>query len=163
MTAFDYVVLAVVGLSVLISVWRGAIRELFSLAAWIVAFFVAPVYGPEVAALLPAAIENGSIRLLVGLVIVFVAVLIVAALFAWLLSKLIRAVGLGLADRALGGVFGVLRGMLVVLILVLLCGLTAMPQQPVWREAMLSAPLEAAALAVKSYLPSELSKRISYD
>jgi membrane protein required for colicin V production len=163
MTAFDYVVLTVVGLSVLLSVWRGAIRELFALAAWIVAFFVAQIYGPGVAALLPGTIENASMRLLVGLVIVFLAVLIVAGLFALLLSKLIRAVGLGLADRALGGVFGLLRGMLVVLILVLLCGLTAMPRQPMWREAMLSAPLEAAALAVKSYLPSELYKRISYD
>jgi len=60
-------------------------------------------------------------------------------------------------------VFGFLRGKLVVLILVLLCGLTAAPQQPVWRDAMLSAPLEAAALVVKSFLPAELSKRIAYD
>lgn len=163
MTAFDYVVLAILGLSVLLSVWRGAVRELFALAAWIIAFFVAQFYGPDVAVLLPAAIENGSIRLLVGVVLVFIAVLIVAGLLALLLSKLVRAVGLGLADRMLGGVFGLLRGMLVVLILVLLCGLTAAPRQPVWREAMLSAPLEAAALTVKSYLPIELSKRISYE
>lgn len=163
MTAFDYVVLAILGLSVLLSVWRGAVRELFALAAWIIAFFVAQFYGPEVAVLLPAAIENGSIRLLVGVVLVFIAVLIVAGLLALLLSKLVRAVGLGLADRMLGGVFGLLRGMLVVLILVLLCGLTAAPRQLVWREAMLSAPLEAAALTVKSYLPIELSKRISYE
>lgn len=163
MTTFDYVVLAIVGLSVILSVWRGAVRELFALAAWIVAFFVAQVYGADLAALLPGAIENASIRLLVGVVIVFVSILILAALIALLLSKLIRAVGLGLADRALGGVFGLLRGMLVVLILVLLCGLTALPRQPEWREAMLSPPLEAAALTARAYLPAELSKRISYE
>jgi membrane protein required for colicin V production len=67
------------------------------------------------------------------------------------------------ADRVLGAVFGMLRGMLVVLILVLLGGLTALPRQPVWRDAMLSPPLEAAALTAKLYLPSELSKRIGYD
>lgn len=163
MTAFDYVVLGILGFSVLLSVWRGAVRELFALAAWVVAFFVSQAYGPDVAVLLPAAIEQGSIRLLVGVVLVFVAVLIVAGLAALLISKLVRAVGLGFADRMLGAVFGLLRGMLVVLILVLLCGLTAAPRQPAWREAMLSAPLEAAALTVKSYLPIELSKRISYE
>lgn len=163
MTAFDYVVLAIVGLSVVVSVWRGAIRELFALVAWIAAFFAAQAYGPAVAGFLAAIIENESLRVLTGFVIVFLAVLILAALFALLMSKLVRAVGLGLADRMLGAVFGLLRGMLVVLILVLLAGLTAVPRQQIWRDAMLSAPLEAAALTVKSYLPDELSKRISYD
>jgi membrane protein required for colicin V production len=163
MTVFDYAVLAIIGLSIVLSVWRGAVRELLALAAWIVAFLAAQAYGVAVAVYLPAALENPALRVLAGFAIVFIAVLIVMALGALLVSKLIRAVGLGPADRALGAVFGFLRGMLVVLILVLLCGLTAAPRQPAWRDAMLSAPLEAAAMALKSYLPNELSKRIGYD
>jgi membrane protein required for colicin V production len=163
MTAFDYAVLAILGLSIVLSVWRGAVRELFSLAAWVIAFLAAQAYAPAAAAYLPAALQSGSLRILAGFVVVFVAVLMLTALVALLVSKLVRAVGLGPVDRLLGAVFGVLRGMLIVLILVLLCGLTAAPRHPVWREAMLSAPLEAAALAVKSFLPDELSKRVSYD
>jgi membrane protein required for colicin V production len=163
MTAFDYVVLGILGLSVLLSIWRGAVRELLALASWIVAFLAAQAYGGTVATLLPSGLENPSVRLLGGFVIVFLAVLVIMGLMALLVSKLIRAVGLGPVDRALGAVFGLLRGMLVVLILVLVCGLTAAPRQPVWRDAMLSAPLEAAAIAVKSYLPDEFSRRISYD
>lgn len=163
MTAFDYTVLAIVGFSVIVSVWRGAVRELFALAAWVMAFFVAQAYGTTVSALLPAAMDSAALRVLAGFGLVFVSVLVLAALGGMLLSKLVRAAGLGAADRVLGGVFGLLRGMLAILILVLLGGLTAAPRQPVWREAMLSAPLEAAVLTVRSYLPDELSKRISYD
>jgi len=163
MTSFDYAVLAIVGLSILLSVWRGAVRELLALAAWIIAFVTAQAYGATVSAFLPSALEKPALRVLTGFVIVFVTVLVLAAFVALLVSKVIRAVGLGLADRALGAVFGLLRGMLIVLILVLLCGLTAAPRQPVWRDAMLSAPLEAAAVAVKSYLPDELSGRISFE
>lgn len=163
MTAFDYAVLATIGLSILLSVWRGAVRELFALASWVLAFLAAQAYGPAAAAYVPRSLDHPSLRVLAGFVAVFVVVLVVTALAALLASKLVRAAGLGPADRALGAVFGFLRGMLVVLILVLLCGLTAAPRQPVWREAMLSAPLEAAAIAVKSYLPDDLSKRISYD
>lgn len=163
MTAFDYAVLTIVGLSILLSIWRGAVRELIALASWVIAFVTAQAYGVSVSAHLPSAVGNASLRVLLGFVLVFVAVLVVMALSGLLVSKLVRAAGLGPADRTLGGVFGLLRGMLVVLILVLLCGLTAVPRQPVWREAMLSAPLEAAAIAVKSHLPDELSKRISYE
>lgn len=163
MTSFDYAVLAIVGLSILLSVWRGAVRELLALASWIIAFLTAQAYGAMVSGFLPATLENPSLRVLTGFVIVFASVLVITALVALLVSKMIRAVGLGLADRALGAVFGLLRGMLIVLILVLLCGLTAAPRQPVWRDAMLSAPLEAAAVAVKSYLPDELSGRISFE
>lgn len=163
MTAFDYAVLAIVGLSILLSVWRGAVRELLALASWVIAFLTAQAFGPSVSAYLPSALENPSLRVLAGFVAVFVSVLVIMAVAALLVSKLIRAVGLGPADRALGGVFGLLRGMLVVLILVLLCGLTAAPRLPVWRDAMLSAPLEAAAVTVKSYLPDEMSRRISYE
>lgn len=163
MTAFDYAVLGIIGLSIVLSVWRGAVRELLALASWIVAFLAAQAYGAAVAAYMPAALENPSLRVLAGFVIVFLVVLVVMALGALLIAKLVRAVGLGPVDRALGAVFGFLRGMLVVLILVLLCGLTAAPRQPVWRDAMLSAPLEAAAVAVKSYLPDEMSKRIAYE
>jgi membrane protein required for colicin V production len=90
-------------------------------------------------------------------------VLLTMSLLAMFASKLVKSVGLGLEDRVLGGVFGLARGMLVVLVLVLLAGLTSLPRQPVWREAALSKPLESFAGRVKLWLPGGLSQRITYD
>ena len=163
MTVFDFVVIAIVGLSVTFSIWRGAIREVFALVAWVAAFIAAQAYAGTLAVYLPDAIPNASIRLLSGFVIIFLTVLFFTAVVAFVISKLVRAVGLGPVDRGIGAIFGLLRGMLVVLILVLLCGLTSAPRHPAWRDAMLSPPLEAMAMSVRSMLPKDLSRRISYE
>jgi len=162
MTWFDYAVLAIVGISVLLSIIHGFVRELLALASWIVAFLAAQNYAADFAPLLPAAITSGSGRLLVAFLAVFLVVLLAMTLAANLLSRLFRAAGLGLADRALGAVFGLLRGFAIVMVVVLLAGLTALPRQPVWREAMLSAPLETLANAIKVWLPYDLSQYIKY-
>jgi len=163
MTAFYYAVLAILGLSVIVSVWRGAVREVLALASWVAAFVAAQTYAAPVAAYLPDSVANVSLRLLGGFIIVFLVVFLVTALLAIVISKLVRAAGLGPVDRGLGAIFGLVRGILVVLTLVLLCGLTAVPRVPAWREAMLSPPLEAVAVSVKLFLPDELSRRISYE
>lgn len=163
LTAFDYAVLGIVGLSVIVSIWRGLVREVMALLSWVVAFFVAQAYADRFALWLPNAIASPSIRLLIAFVLVFLLVLIVAALVSLVISKLVRSVGLGPIDRSVGAIFGLLRGILAVLILVLLCGLTSVPRHPVWREAMLSPPLEAIAISVAPMLPQELSRRISYE
>ncbi len=163
MTFFDYAVLAILGVSVLVSVWRGAIRELLALASWIVAFLIAQAYAGTVAALLPAAIPSAGLRLLAGFLVVFLVVLLLVALVALAISQLVRAAGLGPLDRAVGAIFGLLRGILVTSLLVLLAGLTAAPREPWWRDAMFSAPLEALVLVGKPWLPDELARRISFD
>ena len=163
MTLFDLVVVTIVGLSVLLSLIRGLVREVLALAAWLVAFLAANFLAGEVAAWIADAIPNEQLRLLAGFVTVFVVVLIAASTLAILASKLVKSAGLGLEDRLLGGVFGLARGMLVVMILVLLAGLTSLPRQPVWRNAMLSDPLVAFAGSIKAWLPADLSQRTTYD
>lgn len=163
MTLFDIAVVTIVGLSVLLSLIRGLVREVLALAAWVVAFLAANVLAGEVAPWLAEAIPNETLRLLAGFVIVFIVVLIAASALAILASKLVKSAGLGLEDRLLGGVFGLARGMLVVMTLVLLAGLTALPRQPVWRNAVLSGPLVGIAGSIKTWLPADLSQRITYD
>jgi len=162
MTWFDYAVLAIVGISVLLSIIHGFVRELLALASWIVAFLVAQNYAAALAPLLPAAITSGSLRLLVAFLAAFLTVLLAMTLIAILVSRLFHSAGLGLVDRVLGAVFGLVRGFAIVMVVVLLAGLTALPRQPVWRNAMLSAPLAALADAVKVWLPYDLSKHINY-
>jgi membrane protein required for colicin V production len=162
MTWVDYAVLAIIGVSILLSVIHGFVRELLSLAGWIVAFLVAQFFAADVAAMLPAAIPNDSLRLLAAFLSVFLAVLLGATLLAIALSGLIKRAGLGATDRLLGAVFGFVRGIAVVMVVVLLAGLTALPSTPAWRQAMTSAPLEALAKTIKVWLPYDLSKHINY-
>jgi len=162
MTMIDIVVLAVIGISILLGVIRGLVREVLSLAAWVVAFLAANLAAPDAAQLLPAGMASEEIRLLAGFAAVFVVVLIGLSVLAVMASKLVKIAGLGMADRVLGSVFGLFRGMLVVMILVLLAGLTSLPRQPVWRSAYLCPTLEASAGHIKPWLPAELSKRIKY-
>lgn len=163
MTLFDYAVLTIVGGSVLLSIFRGFVREVLALAAWVIAFIAAGLLGNVVAGWLATSISDESVRVLVAFVAVFVATLISMSLIALAVSGLMRKAGLGLEDRVLGSFFGLARGMLIVMLLVLLAGLTALPRQPAWTDAMLSAPLEALAGAAKPWLPQVIAGNVSYD
>ena len=163
MTLFDLAVLVIIALSVLLSVIRGLIREVLALAAWVIAFLAANVLAGEIAPWLPDTIPSEEFRLLAGFVGVFVAVLIAMSVLAIMASKLVKSAGLGLEDRLLGAVFGLARGLLMVMVVVLLAGLTSLPRQAVWRNAVLSDPLVAFAGHVKAWLPAALAQRIAYD
>lgn len=162
MTLLDYAVLAIIGFSVLLSVIRGLVREVLALAAWAIAFVVAWMFGGQLAAIMPAEIPSEELRLLAGFAAVFFIVLLAMSLVAMGLSQLIKSAGLSAEDRMLGTLFGLARGITVVMFLVLLAGTTALPAQPVWRDAVLRPALERGAIVVKSWLPFALSQHIRY-
>jgi membrane protein required for colicin V production len=139
------------------------VKELLALAAWVVAFLVAQFYAGALAVHVPAAVTDPALRPLAAFLVIFLATLLAMSVLAILASGLIRKAGLGPADRLLGAVFGLVRGLLVVLIGVLAAGLTSLPRERAWRDAMLSAPLEALALGVKPWLPADFGSRIRYD
>ena len=163
MTAFDYAVLIIIGSSVVLSVVRGFSREVLALAGWVIAFLTANALSGIVSEWLAPFIRDGSLRALTAFVSIFVVTLIVVSLLGMMVSRLLKRAGLGLEDRLLGGFFGFARGILIVLTFVLLSGLTALPRQPAWSDAMLSPPLEALAAAMKPWLPQAVSRYLSYD
>jgi len=154
MTWFDYAVIAVLAVSVLIGIWRGLVREVFALGGWVAAFVAAMLFAGQAGDLLPASSATPFVRSAAAGVVIFVVVLIVCSVAGMLVARVLRVAGLGLADRTLGGVFGFARGALISLISVLAAGLTALPKEPFWREAALSGPLETAVVALKPYLPA---------
>lgn len=115
---FDWVVVVIVTLSALISIWRGFVREALSLAGWVVAFVVANLAAMTVAEAIGDLIANRTGRYIVAWSLLFAVVLVVSSLTAKLVSKMIAASGLGILDRMLGTIFGVCRGMLIVMALV---------------------------------------------
>jgi len=162
MTVFDYVVIGVVGLSLLFGLWRGVVGELIALVAWGLGLFAALEFGDKIGHLVFGSINDASMRMLAGCVAVFVGVLVAMALVRLVIQRMVKALGLTVSDRLLGMVFGLVRGVLVCMILVGLGGMTAAPKQTWWREATLSPPLETVVLAVKPWLPDDLAKRIRF-
>lgn len=163
MTSFDYAVLAIIGLSMLLSMMRGFVREVLSLAGWVAAFFVAKIYTLELVPLLPQSIPTESLRYLAAFLMLFLATLLVCSLLTIALSQIFKKIGLGWLDRILGAVFGVARGVLILGVLVFLAGLTSLPQDVRWRNAMFSAPLEAMVNSLLPWMPEQIAKRIKYD
>lgn len=162
MTVFDYVVLFVLITSVVISTLRGLVKEILSLLGWIVAFVVANAYGADLAPLLPEVIPGDTARLIVAFTALFLGVRILMGLLSLAIGALVEATGLSLADRGLGGLFGLARGMLIVLAGVILCGMTDIPKQPLWQEAMLSPIAETGVRTVKPYLPESLASHVNF-
>jgi membrane protein required for colicin V production len=161
-TAFDYGVLAVIGISTLLGLWRGVISELLALAGWVLAFIAARAGADYGAGLLATTIADAALRLAVAMIAIFILVLLLVAVLRYLVRTMVQAVGLGFVDRLLGAVFGILRGVLAVLVAVTLGGLTGLPKQDWWRSAILAPPLETAVLAAKPRLPADLAKRIHF-
>lgn len=162
MTAFDYAVLTILLASVLLGLWRGVVSELLALAAWVVAFLVARQMAAQVAVWLGAYVAEPGLRLAAAYALVFVGVLIVFAIARMLISLMLKAVGLGLLDRLLGAAFGILRGIVVVLVVVLVAGMTPLPKAEWWRNAVLAPPLETVVIAAKPWLPADAAKRIQF-
>ena len=161
MTGFDYAVLSVLGASFVIGLIRGLIKELVNLAGWAAAFVLSSMFGGQVAKMMPESLGPMPSPLLAYLAI-FIGTLLVASLIAMLLSLLAKSAGLGATNRSLGAVFGALRGLLVLLALVLLGGLTPLPKEPFWRDAMFSGPIETAVVAIRPWLPEGLAQRVKY-
>ena len=161
MAWFDYGVLTVLGVSLLLGALRGLMREMVSLVGWIAAFVLATAFSGIVAVHMPGSL-GPLISGLLSFMLIFIGVLVVSGLVGLVLSLLVRAVGLGFLDRLLGAAFGVARGVAIVLLAVLLAGLTPLPREPFWRHAVLSGPFETVALALGPYLPEGMAQRLKY-
>lgn len=163
MTVFDYAVLLITGLSVLLGVMRGLVQELLALIGWLAALLAAKSYATQLVPLLPDVIPGEAPRLAAAFIMLFLVTLMVMSLARLAVSGFVKALRLGAFNRALGAAFGLARGLLIAGVIVLLAGLTALPQQEFWKNAMLSAPLEAMVISAKPWLPDAMAKHLNYE
>lgn len=163
MTSFDYIVFVIIGISIIVSMMRGAVREVLAIAGWIIAIYVAKTYAIQLIPLLPANIPTEALKILAAYVIVFFGVLLVASLLIIALSSLIKKIGLNWLNRGVGAVFGFARGLLIVCVLVFLAGLTSLPKDVRWTNAMFSSPLEALVKTILPFVPQMVAKHVQYD
>ena len=162
MTTFDWVVLLIIGLSTLLAFFRGVVRELIALIAWVLGIIGAIVFTPVLGAMLPDIPGYPAVPYIVAFALIIIGALILGALIAWPLSKAVRVAGLGFVDRFLGSIFGFVRGAAFVLAFVLVAGLTPLPRTVWWQSSALVPPLVAGVIALKPHLPAELTVRLDY-
>ena len=162
MTVFDFVFHGVLVLSAAVGMWRGFVSEVIAIVAWIAALFAAWLYAGEVAGMLAGVIAEAGWRHVAAFALVFVGVLLLAAMLRFLLRELLKAAGLGPTDRFFGTLFGIVRGVVIALVLVLLGGLAGLAQESWWRDALFAPPLETAVIAAKPWLPDVVAERVRF-
>ncbi len=158
LTAVDWILLAVLGLSALLGVWRGLVHEVLSLVGWVAAFYVSQIYAPKAAAWLPMEGSSQMLRYAAGFVAVFVAVLVATVLVSWIVKQLVSAVGLGPLDRLLGSAFGLLRGLVILLAVTVVVGMTPLRESQAWQQAQGVPWLQQFLHVLKPVLPADFGK-----
>lgn len=133
----DWVILIILLVSSLISLKRGFVKEALSMANWVLAFFIAMTFRDHLSFLLQAKIATPSVRDMVAFGILFAATLVVGAMVNYLIGEVVRMTGLSGTDRVFGMVFGLVRGFIVVMALLLfLPALIPVNQDSWWRESL---------------------------
>ncbi|MGR8921552.1 MAG: CvpA family protein [Gammaproteobacteria bacterium] len=158
----DITIIGVIAVSVVVSVFRGFVREVLSLLAWVVAFWAAASFAGNGAALLEPHVEVPTARLVLAFIGILIVALLGAGVVNHLICKLIDKTGLSGTDRLLGAVFGAARGAAVVFVGVLACGLTSLPADPWWGEARTIPPFETAAVYALQWMPADVAKYFSF-
>jgi len=153
----DIVVLGIIVISALFSLMRGFVREALSLLGWLVSFWLALTFAGDLAESYLSGISVPSLRVAVAFTIIFVLTLVLMTLINQLVSQLIKKSGLTGTDRMIGVIFGVLRGVLIVTVLVFLAGFTAMPQDSWWRESIFMDTFHELALWLRQFDVPEIT------
>lgn len=158
----DYLIIGIILLSSGISIIRGFIKEVLSLVSWALAIWVAIMFYPYVATLLVDYIATPSLRFFAAFFSLFIVTLILGALVNHLISTIVEKTGLSGTDRMLGVIFGLARGLAVVVLLVLLAGATPMPNDDWWQNSLLLEHFENLAIWARDFLPAELAESIDF-
>ncbi len=142
----------------LLGAWRGLVYEVLSVLGWAVSFYVAQWFAPDLAARLPLQSAADPVRYAAAFVLIFIAAVFTAGLLAFLLKKLVAAVGLAPIDRVLGAGFGVLRGIILLLAATVVINMTALKSSDWWVQSNGAPILTVMLKALKPMLPEQFAK-----
>ena len=158
----DYAIIGLISISLIIGLFRGLIREAFALVTWGVAFWVGLTFSTPFATLLDSVIADPSARMATAFIALFLLTLILGAIINKLLSVLIDKTGLTGTDRMAGLIFGIARGIFLIVILVMLAGLTPLPESSWWKESELLPLFQSLAVWLKLHMPDGMASYLNY-
>jgi membrane protein required for colicin V production len=156
----DWTLLAVLGVSVLVGLWRGFVFEVMSLLGWVVAWIAAQWFAVDLARHLPIGAPGSALQLAVAFVLCFAGALIVWSLIARLVRLMLHATPLSAFDRVLGAVFGLLRGGVLLLVVATVVLLTPWAKSSGWRTSHGAMWLNSALHGLKPVLPDTVARRL---
>ena len=160
MATFDYVVIGIVTISLVLGLWRGVVSELIALAAWVTGFMAALEFGAATGHVVFTGLTDPALRVLAGCVLVFVGVLVAMSVIRLAVRSMVKALGLTLSDRLLGMFFGLARGWLLVNLAVLLLGFKPMPRDPWWQASRLLPGFQLGAEWLSARLPESVKRHV---
>ncbi|KAF3976884.1 MAG: CvpA family protein [Methylococcales symbiont of Iophon sp. n. MRB-2018] len=158
----DYTIIGLVLISSIIGLLRGFVKEAFSLIIWMIAIWVGLTFSREFSVFLEQFITYPSARIATAFAILFILTLIIGAMISYLLGELVKKTGLTGSDRFAGMIFGIVRGLVVVSVIVMLAGLTPLPRDSWWKESNLIPPFQSLAVWLREHIPSGLARYIKY-
>ncbi len=163
MNSFDAVILVILAIFTLLGMWRGLLREILTILTWILSFALAWLFAGRLAQYFMKFSSEPALREVLAFVLIFFAVFIAGTTVSWLIHKYIPPKSLfRAANIVFGGLFGAVRGAVIIVSIFLVAGLTSFPQRPWWRESMFAPYFERAAIYMSGYLPSDIARHIRY-
>ena len=161
MSLIDILVLLILFASLIFGFFRGFVKELLSLMAWIFAFFVAAYFSSDVAIIFPFEAEF-SIKYVGSFVLIFIFVLIISSILIKFISSFIYKIGLGASNIILGGLFGILRGVIIVYFLVFVIEKTSFAEEPFWQQSNSIVLIKLLVEKTFPYLPQDWLNNVKY-
>lgn len=159
----DYIILAIIGVSVIIGIWRGFLREFISLATLVAAFAISFIFVEDAALYLVPYLEVPSVRAILAFGGLFLATMLIGGLINIIVGQLVKHTGLSGTDRLIGLVFGAVRGAALVALLVLVFATqTPLPEDPWWQESALLGRFELMAVWLRDLLPPDYAQHFVF-
>ena len=162
MSLVDILVILVLFASLIFGFFRGFVKELLSLMAWVFAFFVAYYFSSSVAIILPLEAEF-SIKYVSSFVLIFVFILIASSILIRYVSSFVYKIGLGGSNIILGGLFGILRGIIIVYFLIFVIEKTSFIEGQSWQQSNSIVLIKLLVEKTFPYLPQDWLNNVKYD
>ena len=161
MNLFDLILVAVVLAFAGVGVLRGVLRETLSIAVWVVALLMAWLFSASASTWF-SGFSDPTFRHMLAFVVLFSSVFVIASLASFVLRLILGVAVPNTPARVAGGVLGALRGVLMLLIIVSLAGLTSFPQKPWWRGSELVGYFQSMAQSLQTMLPVNVARQFRY-
>lgn len=160
MNWFDLAIVAIIVLFSVIGIIRGFIREVLSLLSWIVAFWLAFTFADPASYLLEPYIGAPVLRVIAAFTAIFIGALLLLTIASFLIHKMLAVSGIKGTDRALGGLFGAVKGLVIIAALMLFAHETVLPQEKWWRTSLLANHFQPLVLVIRDLLPADMTKKL---
>ena len=157
----DWCLLGVLVFSMLLGAWRGLVYEVLSVLGWLAAFYAAQWFAPQVVVWLPLGSASEPVRHAAAFALVFIAAVFAAGMLAFLIKKLVDAIGLRPVDRTMGAAFGLLRGVILLLAATVVMDVTALKSSPWWQDSQGAGLLDSTLKGLKPVLPEPFTKYLN--